>query len=207
MPFPNYARASAYACHQLEQQLSPDLRYHSLSHTRDDVVPAVTRLATQANVSPLHLLLLRTAAWYHDSGFIVCRDEHEAISARIAADVLPRFGYSTSQIAQIQGMIAATRLPQTPHTPLEALLADADLDSLGREDFLTTSLNLRDELCLYGTAIADAEWYTRQISFLQSHRYFSAAARELRDAQKQRNIALLGKLVSLGAAQTRTAHR
>lgn len=198
MPIPDHIRASAYARQRLQHELAPQLRYHSLAHTRDDVVPAVMRLAKLIGVDEADQRLLHTAAWYHDLGFAVQRDDHEAVGARIAATTLPRFGYSDDQIARIMGMIAATRLPQTPQSLLEELLADGDLDSLGRDDFLTTSLNLRTELYLYGTTIPELEWYARQLDFLTSHRYWTAAARSLRDMGKQQNIVLLGKLLQDG---------
>jgi hypothetical protein len=115
--------------------------------------------------------------------------------------VLPRFGYTPSQVTAIEGMIMATRLPQTPHTLLEQILADADLDSLGRDDFLQMSLALFVELAARGDEIPEAVWYARQLDFLRSHRYFTRAARALRDAGKLRNIALLEQLVGQAGGQ------
>ena len=79
-------------------------------------------------------------------------------------------------------------MPQHPQGLLQELLCDADLDSLGREDFLETSHNLRRELEAHGASMPLKEWYRRQLDFLSTHRYFTAAARSLRDAGKQRNI-------------------
>src|SRR6266545_8069079 len=142
---PDEQRARAYAYSSL-RKLPAALTYHSLAHTCDDVVPAVERLAALLGVAGENLVLLRTAAYFHDTGFVERRDKHEAASARLATSVLPYCGYTPSQIAAIERMIMATRLPQTPHTLLEQILADADLDSLAREDFLGTSLALRAEL-------------------------------------------------------------
>jgi len=86
--------ACQYAFQRLRDELSPDLYYHSLAHTQNDVVPAMERLALAARVTPNDLALLRTAAWYHDLGFVEGRADHEATSAAIAAAVLPTFGYS-----------------------------------------------------------------------------------------------------------------
>src|SRR5262245_36481544 len=125
------ARARAYALARLEDELSPALCYHSLAHTRDDVAPAVERLAAAEGVAGEALLLLRTAAYFHDLGFVERRDDHEAIGARIAREALPCFGYRPPQIALVEGMIMATRMPQAPRTSLERILADADLDVCG----------------------------------------------------------------------------
>lgn len=196
MDQPNFERAKQYALAQLEQELHPALLYHSLEHTRDSVVPAVERLAAWEGIDDASRLLLETAAWYHDIGFVKQPTDHEVMSVRIAAEVLPCFGYTLPQIASISGMIMATKLPQSPHTPLEAVLADADLDVLGHDTFLKRSGDLRAERAAFGMAMTDEQWYREQLEFLRAHRYWTAAARAIRDAGKQRNIeALAGLLV------------
>ena len=192
---PDFARARAYALARLERELSPALCYHSVKHTRDDVAVAVERLAAQEGVAGEALLLLRTAAYFHDLGFIEQREQHELIGARVAAEVLPRFGYRPDQIALIEGMILSTRMPQTPRTPLERILADADLDVCGRDDFLALNGCLRAELATVGSAASDREWYSGQLRFLRAHRYWTAAARAARDQVKRSNIAALERLL------------
>jgi len=196
MSLPDFERAKQYALDRLKRELDPALSYHSLAHTRDDVLLAAERLAVIEQVDEESLLLLRTAACYHDIGFVEQRHEHESAGVVIARAALPQFGYQPDQIDAICGMIMATRLPQAPHTPLEAILADADLDSLGRDDFLPRSLALRDELAAFGAAAGEEAWYARQLEFLQTHRFFTPAARALRDAQKRRNIATVSVLLA-----------
>lgn len=193
---PDLAAARSYALGRLAHELPPHLCYHSIAHTRDDVLPALEYLAAQLGVTGEDLLLLRTAAYYHDLGFIERCENHEAVSVRIAVDVLPRFGYSARLIQRIVAMIMATRLPQSPTTLLEQILADADLDVLGRDDFLPLSLCLRDELRQSGFVISDAGWYHMQLAFLHDHHYWTAAAQTHRNAQKQRNIALLHRVIA-----------
>ncbi len=196
MSEPDYEQARTYALSRLSTDLDPALCYHSLTHTRDDVAQATERLAPQEGVSGEPLLLLRTAAYFHDIGFLERRDGHEAAGVRIAAGVLPRYGYSPAQIDQISGMIMATRLPQSPRNLLEQLLADSDLDILGREDFLELNARLRAELAHFQPDPGDAAWLRGQIAFLREHRYWTAAARRLREAGKQRNIDRLKQLLA-----------
>lgn len=193
---PDFASARAYALARLEHELSPVLCYHSVTHTRDDVVVAVERLAGQEGVTGEALLLLLTAAYFHDLGFVEQREQHEAIGARMAVEALPRFGYQPDQIALIKGMILATHLPQAPHTTLECILADADLDVCGRDDFLELNRCLRAELAAEGSSASDREWYSGQIRFLRSHRYWTAAARATRDQVKRANISALERLLA-----------
>jgi uncharacterized protein len=187
----DFEQARRYAVARLEHDLLPNLHYHSAAHTLDDVLPAVERLAELEAVPEAGRFLLRTAALYHDLGFTERRAGHEAVSLQIAAEILPGCGYSREQVAAILSMILATRLPQSPQTPWEAILADADLDVLGREDFWPRNAELRAEWAAYGQVTTDAEWYVIQIKFLSEHRYFTAAARALREAGKQAYLAEL----------------
>jgi len=198
---PDFERARQYALERLERELPPMLLYHSLAHTRDDVVPAAERLAALEGVDGEALLLLRTAAFYHDLGHVEQYTNHEAIATRIAAQVLPHFGYSAPHIQVISGLIMATKLPQSPRTLLEEIMADADLDVLGRDDFFTRNQDLRAERAALGVPTTDEEWYSGQLEFIQSHRYFTAAARTLRDARKKQNIEEMIKLLEECQAQ------
>lgn len=193
---PDFEGARCYALQRLERELHPGLCYHSLAHTRDEVAPAVERLAIAEGVVGADLLLLRTAAYFHDLGFVQRRDGHEIASTRIASTELPAFGYSAEQIDAICQMIIATRLPQAPATPLAALLADSDLDMLGRDDFLAINGLLRAELAAFGTPASDSDWYRQQLAFVREHRYWTASARAQRDAGKARNVQLLAELLA-----------
>lgn len=185
---PDLEAARRYALGRLRQELSPKLFYHSLWHTEEDVLPAVERLAARAGIEGEMLMLLRTAALFHDLGFVELRAGHEAASARIAGEALPGFGYAPEQIRIIQGMIMATRLPQSPQTPLEAIVADADLDALGRTDFTARNQALRAEMAAFGSVVTDQEWNEVQLKFVSEHHYFTPAAKSLRDEQKRLNI-------------------
>jgi uncharacterized protein len=146
-------------------------------------------------VSGEELLLLLTAAFYHDIGFVQQGNGHEAISVRIAEQVLPEFGYEPGQIQLIRGMIMATDRSRPPGTHLEAILADADLDVLGSDEYVSRSHDLRMELEAEGQIMSDCQWYRHQIQFLSDHRYWTVSARVLRDAGIQRNIERLSVLL------------
>jgi uncharacterized protein len=194
----NFESARRYADNRLEQDLSPDLLYHGIAHTREEVVPAVKMFAGMEGIHGISLDLLLTAAWFHDIGFVEQVIDHESISARIAARVLPSFGYSEEQVEIVRRAILVTALPQSPRNRLEEILVDADLDVLGRENFMKRSADLRRENALLGKKFSDEEWYSSQLKFLEGHTYFTASARSLRNAQKLINIAELKKTLSLG---------
>ncbi|QRR04059.1 HD domain-containing protein [Dyadobacter sandarakinus] len=182
-------RASSYILGELGSRLPADLFYHGLHHTLD-VVRAAMELAAEEGVTDEEaLLLLRTAALYHDAGFMVVYREHEAEGCRIAQEVLPAFGYSSRQADAICGMIMATKIPQSPATHLEQILCDADLDYLGRDDFETIGATLFEELRARGLAGNPDEWNRTQVHFLTAHQYWTAAARRKRAPRKAAHLA------------------
>ena len=189
----DFSGAKRYALGRLEQELPPALTYHSLAHTRDEVVPAAERLATLEGVAGEPRLLLLTAASFHDLGYLETRAGHEEPSFRIAREVLPGFGYAPGQIEIIGGLIRATRLPQTPHTRLEEIMSDADYDVFGADNFWLRVQALRDELAAFGAVFSDEQWYADQLNYISAHRYFTASARRLNDKAKQQHIAQLAQ--------------
>ena len=186
-----FEQARKYAEHRLEHELSPGLLYHGIEHTRMEVVPAVERLAGWEGIRGESLYLLLTAAWFHDLGYVEQALYHELIGARIAVQVLPSYGYTEDQVEIVRWAILATALPQLPRSRLEEVLTDADLDVLGREDFMRRNGDLRRELAFLGNEFTDAEWCAGQLKFVEGHTYFTASARLSRDAQKSLNIAAL----------------
>ena len=116
MGLPDFDSAMQYALQRLEEELNPTLIYHSAGHTRNDVMPAVERLAQIAGVNGMDLSLLMTAAAFHDVGYVIRQDghNHEVASVNIAREVLPSYGFTAQQIDIIASMIMATKVPQQP---------------------------------------------------------------------------------------------
>jgi uncharacterized protein len=191
MNSPKLEQARQYAEKRLASELSPDLIYHGIAHTREEVVPAVETLAAMEGMKGKPLTLLRTAAWFHDLGYVENATYHELISARIAGEVLPSFGYRKDEVETVWWAILATALPQYPRSHLEKILVDADLDVLGQQNFMQRNRDLREELARLGRMFTDEQWYAGQLQFLEGHEYFTDSAHLLRDAQKARNIAHL----------------
>lgn len=194
----DFEGAKTYAIKRLSEELDNRIVYHCLSHTFDDVLPATEALALAAGIEDGSddLLLLRTAAMYHDMGFLIQRHEHEAAGIEIAQSILPTFGYSQTQIDRISGMIQATHLPQSPRNFFEQIIADADLDVLGHSDFLARNQKLRIELANFDTNFTDLEWYSGQLKFITHHQYFTDVAQQKNQHNKQSNINLLRQQIA-----------
>jgi uncharacterized protein len=175
-------------------ELAPHLRYHRAAHTIDDVVPNALRLARAEGVEGRDLAVIEAAAWFHDVGFIERAAGHEQVGIALAQRVLPAMGFTGDDLAEIAGAVLATRVPQVPTSRLGAILADADLDVLGRDDFFERNAALRDELDAEGRSFTDRAWFVDQANFLASHRYFTVTARHGRDRRKLAHATVLRRL-------------
>lgn len=159
----------------LKDNLPKHLSYHSVMHVKD-VIDSVEKIAKSEGVNQEDLILLKAAALFHDTGFLYGAKDHEEKSCEIAQEYLPNYGYSQSQIDKIKGMIMATKIPQSPNNHLEQILADADLDYLGRDDFFTIGDKLFDELTMFGIVNSERDWNLLQEKFLENHHFFTQTA-------------------------------
>ncbi len=181
-------KAEQYILGQLESQLDRTLFYHGTHHTIDVVNAAVEIAALERITDAESLELLRTAALYHDSGFMSAYQGHEEAGCALAREVLPGFGYNQVQIETICGMIMATKIPQSPKNALEMVLCDADLDYLGRPDFEAIAATLFEELKVRDMVEDIPAWDAVQVRFLEAHRYWTASQQARRDAAMQRHL-------------------
>lgn len=186
----NYQEVKSEIISELQNKLPKHLSYHSVSHI-EDVISAARRIGEAEGLSEEQLVLLETAALFHDTGFLYGSKDHEEKSCEIAQDYLPKYGYSQSQIDLIKGMIMATKIPQSPKNHFEEILADADLDYLGRDDFFTIGDKLYEELAMFGMISSERDWNLLQERFLENHHYFTKTAIEDRASKKAENLAII----------------
>ncbi|SDF36369.1 Predicted metal-dependent phosphohydrolase, HD superfamily [Dyadobacter soli] len=181
-------KAEQYVLGQLENRLDRTLFYHGIHHTLDVVNAAAEIAALEGITDEESLALLRTAALYHDAGFMATYQGHEEAGCALAREVLPGLGYNATQIEAICGMIMATKIPQSPKNTLEKVICDADLDYLGREDFEGIAATLFEELKMRDMVEDIPAWDAVQVRFLEAHSYWTASEQRRRDAAKQRHL-------------------
>ena len=180
----------AFITKKLNEELAPELLYHSFDHTMG-VYQAAERYLDAEHVTGEDRTLLLTAVLFHDAGFLHQPEEHEEKSCELASSILPQYNYSAEQIERICGMIRATKIPQQPNNLLEEIVCDADLDYLGRDDYSQIANHLHDELKIAGVIKSDEQWLDLQIRFLEKHQYHTASAKKWRDEGKASNLWLL----------------
>lgn len=183
----NYAKAERFIHALLAKKLPKNLHYHSIFHTKD-VTTAAERIAIREGITDEDLFLLKSAASYHDAGFINQYDNNEPLGIALAKEHLPKFGYSHAQLERIEALICVTKIPHQPVNQLEEIMCDADLDYLGRDDFWEISDKLRRELREHGKINSDRKWDEIQVSFFEKHRYFTQTSIALRQEQKMKHL-------------------
>lgn len=186
----HYEEAQSFLISKLETGLPSYIRYHDAHHTKS-VITAVEHLAAAEDITGDELVLLKTAALFHDAGFLQNHHEHEELSCRLAKKHLPDYGYTTEQIERICRMIMATRLPQTPTDRLAEILCDADLYYLGTDQYGIIAEKLFHEYKKTGFLKTQTEWDLKQIEFLTAHNYFTQTAKKERQEIKLQNLQFL----------------
>jgi len=188
-----YEDVDCYVLDLLEEKLPKNIYYHDLKHTID-VIVNVEIIGHEEGVTDHEMVLLKTAALFHDIGFIEGYDDHEVLGIQIATKILQEFKYSEADIKIVGDLIYSTRLPQTPKTKLEEIICDADLDYLGRSDYVPVSRNLFKELVEFGLMKNDEiAWLKTQVTFLNQHRYHTNTAKRRRNKHKLEQLQMLKK--------------
>jgi uncharacterized protein len=189
-----YEAAKVEILDLLENNLPNTLYYHGVHHTLD-VLAVVENLCQQEGIEKKEAILVKTAALLHDSGFVKSLQHHEEYSCELTNEILPKYGYSPTDILRVCSMIFATKIPQTPQNHLEKILCDADLDYLGRNDFPSIAQTLFQEMRTLGFINTLAEWNLIQINFLKSHQFFTQSSRLYRQSIQDQHLEELKQIV------------
>lgn len=181
---------------RLEEELPGQMFYHNVKHTID-VLTQVEIISRGEGVNEEELLLLKTAALMHDIGFLETYEGHEDRSIQMSAKILDEYKYTTAQVEEVRKLIEVTRPKAIPVNKLQAILKDADLDYLGRTDFMNLSENLFKELSSWNGRLRIKDWNRQQLDFITDHKYFTATARKMRQTNKEKHIEKLKALLAL----------
>lgn len=184
-----------YVSQLLIRGLSPDHRYHNLLHTLG-VLESCRMLAGRIELEPADQEVLELAALFHDTGFTGRYRDHESLSMQIAEEFLRERTYPEDQLRRVLDCIRATIPARPPENQLQAILKDADLNNLGRQDYLATLAHLRHEWeVFFGDIYDDEEWYRMNENFLKQHQYYTEAANRMYAEQLEENRKRLKRLV------------
>jgi uncharacterized protein len=170
----------------LEKSLPNHLTYHTLEHTID-VANVCDAYIKHYNIEENDAKLIRVAAIGHDFGYIISPIEHEERSIKNLSHILMDM-LTPEEIEVVNGMIRATKVPQVPTTFIEKIIADADLDYLGRADYDLLSGGLYKEFQYYDIVNNQKDWLDLQIKFLENHKFHTPFAQEFRKPLKLQKL-------------------
>jgi uncharacterized membrane-anchored protein YitT (DUF2179 family)/predicted metal-dependent HD superfamily phosphohydrolase len=185
-----YEQAYSFLTQKLESGLPNYLTYHRLDHTLG-VIEAAEHIGIAEKIFGNDLILLKTAALFHDAGYLSRQQGHEEISCDMAREYLPDFGYSEVEIDTVCDLVLKTKLHQTPENLLSKILCDADLFYLGTDNYPDVAEKLYQEFKHQGLVNTKADWLLQQVEFLESHKYYTQTAIREREEQKQANLSHL----------------
>jgi len=178
--------------------LSPleHLYYHQYDHALD-VMQRSIELWKKEWLKEDDIELVALAALFHDTWFVIKYDNNESIWAKIARNYLKSILYPEEKIKIIERLILATNPNyKNPKDILEKIIKDADIDNLGRIDFLEKFNNLQEELSsIKNIKTKDPEWIHWTIQFLESLKFETKTEKKERCKQKEKNIKLLKKML------------
>lgn len=179
----------------LRNNISPNLVYHTIDHTRA-VVKAFIEIGIASSLSEKELELGTVAAWFHDTGYTKTTTFHEQESIGIFNEKVSNEDFSPEEISTIHELIQGTRMPQQPTTMLGKVLCDADLYHLGTETFFEQSELLKKEVENEADRKIKKEmWNVDSYYFLRDHQFFTPYARKTFGPKEEENlIALRGKI-------------
>lgn len=186
----DFESVNKYLLERLVKELPYHYTYHCAKHT-EAVITSVIALANAEHLDAESLELVKTAALFHDAGFLQCYNDHEKGSCDIARAVLPGYNYTYKEIEKICALILVTKLPQSPSDLMGRILCDADLHYLGTEEYQTISEDLYDEFRVMRIVKSRKEWDKMQVQFFRKHQYFTKTAIQLYGIKKLENFKLL----------------
>ncbi len=174
---------------KLATQLSSTLKYHSYEHTIN-VERIAEEIALTEGLQSQEINLIKTAALYHDIGFIHQHEHNEDLAIKMAKTELPDFLYSEEQIQLVSDMIHSTRAGFDVQNIYDKIISDADHDYFGRPDYFEVADKLRKEYKFYGQEFAEMDWLDFQIDYLElEHVYWTKWSIANRQETKKQNIA------------------
>ncbi len=185
--------AAAYVEHFITEKVREQYVFHNFQHTLA-VVEATEQIADFYELEAEELLVVKLAAWFHDTGYVEDWKGHEERGALIAQAFMRAHELPAPLVQQVMRCIRATTMPQQPESLLEQIVCDADLSHLGQSSYWDRCGRIRQEFTLTRDSLmSDQEWIDFELNFMLSHQYHTEIARSLFDELKAKHIKQLYK--------------
>lgn len=158
---PDIDFAYNFITHLLTTKLDQRLTYHGVGHTIE-VTREYGALAEESNLTSLESLLGISAALIHDAGFLDIGnyEKNEPIAVQIMRLKFPEWGYKSTHLDIIEGIVLSTQMDAAPKGILQEIMHDSDFRNLRSVDCFARSEDYRRELATFtGREFSDKDWY------------------------------------------------
>jgi predicted metal-dependent HD superfamily phosphohydrolase len=180
-----------------DRKIPESLSYHDIVHT-EYVVGQAGLIGQHSGLNREELNIVKVAAWFHDSGFVVRPAGHEAESQKIAKTFLTSKGVKESEIESVIKCIRATKMPQDPGGDILAqVVCDADMAYLSEEFYFERTHLLRNEWNTQSESkLSKKAYYLETIEMFNNHHYFTEYGKKVFSPGKADNLRKLHDLIA-----------
>ena len=163
-----YKKIEEYVTGLFEQMHEPALVFHNLEHTQN-VVKRTKEIAGHYKVTEDEMLILFTAAWFHDTGHLFTEpSKHEEMSCEIMRKFMTGKVDDEKIIDQVEACILSTKFPRNPKNLLQQIICDADTYHFGTKDFRNTNKRAFEEQSLRSGENDPAKFNEETIKMLEN---------------------------------------
>ncbi len=178
-------------------QICNSYPYHNPAHSIS-VLDRATYIALAEDIGNEDLEDLQIACLFHDTGFTEQYEKNEYVGARIARKWLEEKWHPKERITKIEKIIMATVLFSKPHTHLENIIQDADLDNIGtKAEFAYSQHYLVEIRTVGGKEISECAYWQFVYKLLTKYKFHTDTARSERHEQQIRDIEHMEKYLSM----------
>jgi Family of unknown function (DUF5706)/HD domain len=183
-----YKKIEEYVTGLFEQLHERTLVFHNLEHTQN-VVKRTKEIAGHYEVTEDEMLILFTAAWFHDTGHLFTEpSKHEEMSCEIMRKFMTGKVHDEKIIDQVEACIMATKFPRNPKNLLQQIICDADTYHLGTKEFKDTNKRALEECSLRSGGTDPSKFNEETIKMLEAHHFYTNYAKELLNERKAKNM-------------------
>jgi hypothetical protein len=183
-----YKRIEEHVRALFAEKYNPALVFHNLKHT-ETVVLRTKEIAGHYNLSENDMLVLFTAAWFHDTGHLFCDPVgHEEKSVEIMRSFMTANIVDENIIKNAEDCILSTRMPRNPVTLLQEIICDADTYHFGTREFKVTNKLAMQEIKLRTGKLERFDFDKNTIKMLETHHFYTTYCKDLLSKTKQKNM-------------------
>ncbi len=200
-----YKKIEEYVTGLFEQMHAPALVFHNLQHTQN-VVKHTQEIAGHYKVTEDEMLVLYTAAWFHDTGHLFTDpSRHEKMSCEVMRKFMKDHVEDGKIIEQVEECIMATKFPRNPKNLLQQIICDADTYHFGTKDFKDTNKRAFEERSLRSGDSDKEKFNIDTIEMLGAHQFYTNYAKELLNERKEKNMKKLRKKIAKNEGDNQAA--